>query len=56
MYTGENCKFCGRHRVEVIEDGSKWCDKCDRNQDTGEYDAFYGVPEPEDQWTVLDKE
>ncbi|GEM_PF-6829066 len=37
-YTGENCIYCGRNRVEQTIKGKKVCEKCRRNQDTGEYE------------------
>lgn len=48
MYAGYPCKFCGRQRVE--EEGDKHiCEKCRRDQETGEY-----VPEPDllDELTI----
>lgn len=41
-YTDEECKNCGRLRVELWENGDKVCEKCNWNQDRGEYDfAMY---------------
>ncbi len=40
-YDGTACKFCRRLRVGVNDDGRRYCEKCDRFQDTefGEYAA-----------------
>jgi hypothetical protein len=31
-YTGDECKNCGRVRVELWENGDKVCEKCNWNQ------------------------
>lgn len=31
-YTGEECKNCGRVRVELFENGDKICEKCGWDQ------------------------
>jgi uncharacterized Zn finger protein (UPF0148 family) len=38
MYTPDECKYCGRVRVELI-DGKKICEKCHYNQDTEEFES-----------------
>ena len=39
-YTREECKNCGRPRVELYQDGRKVCEKCHYNQETGEFDHY----------------
>lgn len=36
-YTGEECKNCGRVRVEQWENGDKVCEKCSWDQVKEEY-------------------
>lgn len=36
-YDGTECAYCGRLRVELYSDGKRICEKCDRDQATGEY-------------------
>lgn len=36
-YTGEECKNCGRVRVELFENGAKICEKCGWNEAEEEY-------------------
>ncbi|WP_416149483.1 TFIIB-type zinc finger domain-containing protein [Salipaludibacillus sp. HK11] len=40
MYVSDECKNCGRVRVELI-DGKKICEKCHFNQDTNDYEIDY---------------
>lgn len=37
-YINEECKNCGRQRVELWESGVKVCEKCNWDQDKEEYD------------------
>lgn len=39
MYTWDECRNCGRVRVELLDD-RKICEKCNWNQDTNEYDNY----------------
>ena len=40
-YSGENCKNCGRNRVEMYSSGKLICEKCGYDQDTEDYDYDY---------------
>lgn len=40
-YIEDDCINCGRHRVELWEDGSKICEKCCYNQESKEYESNY---------------
>jgi uncharacterized OB-fold protein len=42
-YISEECKSCGRVRVELWENGDKICEKCGWNQDTEEYELDYDI-------------
>lgn len=37
-YSGEECKKCGRVRVELFENGDKICEKCGWNEVKEEYE------------------
>lgn len=40
-YTDENCKNCGRLRVERWENGDEVCEKCGWDQNIEQYDIDY---------------
>jgi len=37
-YIDKECVGCGRLRVELYDDGSEICEKCNLNQSTKEYE------------------
>ena len=40
-YVPMSCNYCGRMRVEITNKGKKVCEKCNMNQDTGEFERSY---------------
>lgn len=40
-YDCEECKNCGRQRVEMYSNGSRICEKCGYDQDEDDYDYEY---------------